>query len=110
MGTLLNTVSRVTKGWIPILQKAAERVPVIVASQCINGGVCDRVYDTGRDLLRAGVIEAYDMLSETALVKLMWTLGQTADLDVVRSIITTDVAGEISVDQSRTEPSFGGPL
>ncbi|MGZ4901370.1 MAG: Glu-tRNA(Gln) amidotransferase subunit GatD [Halobacteriota archaeon] len=102
-------LGHVSKEWIPFLQRAAERVPVIMASQCINGRVCDRVYDTGRDLLRAGVIEAYDMLSETALVKLMWTLGQTSDLYEIRSIITTDVAGEISVDQSRIQPSFGGP-
>ena len=34
------------------------------------------VYDTGRDLLTAGVISGGDMLPETALVKLMWALAQ----------------------------------
>ncbi|MDD1721018.1 MAG: Glu-tRNA(Gln) amidotransferase subunit GatD [Euryarchaeota archaeon] len=103
-------LGHVSKEWIPHLQKATKHVPVIMTSQCINGSVCDRVYDTGRDLLRAGVIEAYDMLSETALVKLMWALGQTSDLDEVQSLVTSDVAGEVSIDQSRTQLTFGGSL
>ncbi len=103
-GTGLGHVSR---EWIPHLQKATERIPVVMTSQCMNGRVCDRVYDTGRDLLRAGVIEGYDMLSEAALVKLMWTLGQTSDFDEIRSIMGANVAGEVSIDQSRTEQPFG---
>ncbi len=104
-GTGLGHVSR---EWIPYLQKATQRIPVVMTSQCINGRVCDRVYDTGRDLLRAGVIEGHDMLSETALVKLMWALGQTSELDEVRTIMTNDVAGEISIDQSRAKLELGG--
>jgi glutamyl-tRNA(Gln) amidotransferase subunit D len=52
---------------------------VVMTSQCIEGRVCDRVYDTGRDLLDAGVVEGEDTLPETALVKLMWTLANEAD-------------------------------
>jgi L-asparaginase/Glu-tRNA(Gln) amidotransferase subunit D len=36
------------------------------------------------------------MLAEVALVKLMWTLGQTSHPAEVRRIMQTDVAGEIS--------------
>ena len=56
-------------------------MPVIVTSQCLNGRVCDRVYDTGRDMLKAGAIEGEDTLPETALVKLMWVLGQTDEFE-----------------------------
>jgi len=52
---------------------------VVMTSQCIEGRVCDRVYDTGRDLLDAGVVEGEDTLPETALVKLMWTLANEDD-------------------------------
>ena len=52
---------------------------VVMTSQCIEGRVCDRVYDTGRDLLDAGVIEAGDTLPGTALVKLMWALANEDD-------------------------------
>eukprot|EP00831_Metopus_contortus_P010552 TRINITY_DN14109_c0_g1_i2.p1 TRINITY_DN14109_c0_g1~~TRINITY_DN14109_c0_g1_i2.p1 ORF type:complete len:338 (-),score=54.81 TRINITY_DN14109_c0_g1_i2:20-1033(-) len=42
---------------------------VVMTSQCQAGNVCDRVYETGRDLLDAGVIEGGSMLPEVALVK-----------------------------------------
>jgi len=71
-------------------------VIVAMTSQCIWGRVDMNVYDTGRDLLSAGVIPLEDMLSETALVKLMWTLGQTQNLDEARKLLTTNIAGEIS--------------
>jgi glutamyl-tRNA(Gln) amidotransferase subunit D len=52
---------------------------VVMTSQCIEGRVCDRVYDTGRDLLDAGVVEGEDTLPGTAKVKLMWALANSAD-------------------------------
>ncbi|XVH32045.1 Glu-tRNA(Gln) amidotransferase subunit GatD [Haloferacaceae archaeon DSL9] len=52
---------------------------VAMTSQCLEGRVCDRVYDTGRDLLGAGVIEAEDTLPGTAKVKLMWALANVDD-------------------------------
>ena len=54
------------------------------------------VYDTGRDLLNLGVIACDDMFPETALVKLMWTLGQTSDPEEAKSLLTTNIAGEFS--------------
>jgi glutamyl-tRNA(Gln) amidotransferase subunit D len=77
-----------------------------MTSQCVYGRVCDRVYDTGRDLLSAGAIEGDDMLSETALVKLMWVLGQTSDRFEIARLLKTDVAGEISADATRTRSMF----
>ncbi|MFB6270876.1 MAG: Glu-tRNA(Gln) amidotransferase subunit GatD, partial [Halobacterium sp.] len=50
---------------------------VVMTSQCLEGRVCDRVYDTGRDLLDAGVVEGEDVLPGTAKVKLMWALANT---------------------------------
>ncbi|WP_256296583.1 Glu-tRNA(Gln) amidotransferase subunit GatD [Haloarchaeobius salinus] len=70
---------------------------VVMTSQCIEGRVCDRVYDTGRDLLDAGVVEGEDMLPGTAKVKLMWAL---ANADDVAKTMRTPLAGEIT-EQSR---------
>jgi glutamyl-tRNA(Gln) amidotransferase subunit D len=67
---------------------------VVMTSQCMNGRVCDRVYDTGRDLLDAGVIEGGDMLPEAALVKLMWVLGNEKDREKARVLMQTDLRGE----------------
>ena len=71
---------------------------VVMTSQCIEGRVCDRVYDTGRDLLDAGVVEAGDTLPETAYVKLMWALE---NVESVEETMRRPVAGEL---QERSVP------
>lgn len=93
-GTGLGHVS--TK-WIPSIKKATgAKIPVLVTSQCLNGRVCDRVYDTGRDILKAGGIEGEDTLPETALVKMMWVLGQTDDFETAVKMLKGDLAGEVT--------------
>lgn len=78
--------------------KRAVREGVIVAmtSQCIWGRVNMNVYNQGRDLLALGVIPLEDMLPETALVKLMWVLGQTGEVEEAKSLLTTNFADEFS--------------
>ncbi|MFB6185167.1 MAG: Glu-tRNA(Gln) amidotransferase subunit GatD [Haloarculaceae archaeon] len=71
---------------------------VVMTSQCLEGRVCDRVYDTGRDLLDAGVVEGEDTLPGTAKVKLMWVLANAGD---VTEAMRTSLAGEI---QDRSTP------
>jgi glutamyl-tRNA(Gln) amidotransferase subunit D len=90
-------LGHVSTEWIPQIGRAVSSgVPVVITSQCLHGRVCDRVYDTGRDMLRAGAIEGEDMLAEVALVKLMWALGQSGDPAVIADIMTKSIAGEIS--------------
>jgi|WetSurMetagenome_2_1015567.scaffolds.fasta_scaffold00177_16 glutamyl-tRNA(Gln) amidotransferase subunit D len=69
---------------------------VVMTSQCMHGRVCDRVYDTGRDLLNAGVIEGGDMLAEAALVKMMWVLGNEPDREKAAVLMQADLKGECS--------------
>jgi len=69
---------------------------VIMTTQCLQGRVCDRVYDTGRDLMAAGVIGGEDMLPEIALVKLMWVLGQTDDQEEIKRMMQANLKGEIN--------------
>ncbi|MCU4924510.1 Glu-tRNA(Gln) amidotransferase subunit GatD [Halobacteria archaeon AArc-dxtr1] len=76
----------------------ADGTTVVMTSQCLEGRVCDRVYDTGRDLLEAGVVEGEDVLPETATVKLMWALANAED---VEEAMGTSLAGEI---QDRSVP------
>lgn len=52
-----------------------EGVKVYMTTQCIWGRTNLNVYDTGRKLLAMGVVPLENMLSETALVKAMWALG-----------------------------------
>jgi glutamyl-tRNA(Gln) amidotransferase subunit D len=89
-------LGHVSAEWIPKVARAVEQgIPVVMTSQCLYGAICDRVYDTGRDLLQAGIIEGEDMLPETALVKLMWVLGQTTNMTEVRRMMHENIAGEI---------------
>ncbi len=90
-------LGHVSTEWIPLIKNANDAgIPVVMTSQCINGRVCDRVYDTGRDIIKAGAIEGEDMMPEVALVKLMWVLGQTSDIAKVKEIMRTNISGEIT--------------
>ena len=84
---------------IPALGDLADDGTVVtMTSQCLEGRVCDRVYDTGRDLLNAGVVEAGDTLPGTAKVKLMWAL---ANHENPRTAMGEDLVGEL---QERSVP------
>jgi glutamyl-tRNA(Gln) amidotransferase subunit D len=90
-------LGHVSTEWVPIIRTTTNAgIPIVMVSQCINGRVCDRVYDTGRDILKAGAIEGEDMLPEVAIVKLMWALGQSSDIGKVRELMRTNIAGEIT--------------
>ncbi|WP_135303986.1 Glu-tRNA(Gln) amidotransferase subunit GatD [Haloarcula amylovorans] len=89
-------LGHVNTAWIDVIEDL--NIPVVMTSQCIEGRVCDRVYDTGRDLLDAGVIEGEDMLPGTAKVKLMWVLENADD---VADAMGESLAGEI---QDRSTP------
>jgi glutamyl-tRNA(Gln) amidotransferase subunit D len=88
-------LGHVPKGLLASIRGAqANGVVFIMTSQCIWGRVNMNVYSSGRDLLAAGVIPAGDMLTETALVKLMWVLGQTHDPDEAKELFHENMAGE----------------
>ena len=74
---------------------------IVMTSQCLAGAVCDRVYETGRDLLAAGVIEGGSMLPEVALVKLMWVLGNTTRREDAVRLMQTNLKGEMDYDIGR---------
>lgn len=90
-------LGHVSSEWIPALRRATSMgVFVGMTSQCRYGRVNMYVYENGRDIMRAGVTPLEDMLSETALVKLMWVLARASDLEEVRNYMLTPIAGEMS--------------
>jgi glutamyl-tRNA(Gln) amidotransferase subunit D len=81
----------------PSLKHAVDKgIFVGMTSQCIWGRVDMNVYSTGIDLQKIGVTPLEDMLPETALVKLMWVLGQTDNARKIAEMMQTNMAGEIS--------------
>ncbi len=90
-GTGLGHVSRKA---FPYIKEYIESGGFVgMTSQCIWGSVRLTVYETGRDLLSMGVVPLGDMLSEVALVKAMWALGNKLDL---KEVMPKNLRGEIS--------------
>ena len=82
---------------IPRIKQLAKQGTIFVmSSQCIFGRVNMRVYSTGRDLIKAGVISCEDMLPETTYVKLMWALAHGKDRREIEQLMKTNIAREIS--------------
>ena len=84
--------------WVETIKKhAKDGVPFIVTSQTIYGRVHPSVYTNLRLLFHdAGAISGEDMLTETAFVKLGWVMGHTKDIDEIKSMMMTNIAGELS--------------
>ena len=90
-------LGHVASDWVDTIRSATDAgVPVVITSQCIRGRICDRVYDTGRDMLAAGGIEGGDALAEVSLVKLMWALANTSTVEEATALMKVPLAGEIS--------------
>ncbi len=89
-------LGHVNENLIPVIKNAVDKnIPIFMTPQTVNGIVNMRVYATGRKLMNIGVVPCEDMLSETALVKLMWCLGQTDEMRLVKEMMLTNYAGEI---------------
>lgn len=87
------------KKWlVDALTKAtAEGKIIINITQCAGGSVHMERYETGLQLLEAGVISGKDSTVEAALTKLMYLLGKNLPVEEVRRRMSKSFAGEISV-------------
>ncbi|KAH8117175.1 asparaginase-domain-containing protein [Phellopilus nigrolimitatus] len=94
------------------LREASDRGVVIVAiTQCAKGTVSD-VYETGRALLRAGVVPGGDMTAECALTKLGYLLSKSQfSIEKVRELIRLPLRGELtSTGGASAKPSMARHL
>jgi len=90
-------LGHVSDAMFPAIERAVKNdIVVAMSSQCIWGRVHMNVYSTGRDLLRMGVIPLGDMLPETALVKMMWLFGNETDPAEVKTMMISNLEGELS--------------
>ncbi len=93
-GTGLGHVSR--KLLESIIKYSSAGGIVCMTSQCVWGRVDMNVYDTGRDLLSAGVLPLEDTLAETALVKLMWSLANSSSPEETKRLMRSNLSGEMT--------------
>lgn len=73
----------------------SRNIPVAVTTQCWRKGTDFSIYEVGRKTSRAGVIPGGNMTTEALVTKLMWTLGQTRNLEEVKKIMQTNLCGEV---------------
>lgn len=90
-------LGHVNKPLYPAIKRAqAKGVHMFMAVQTMWGYCHMFVYDTGRDLMAAGIVPASNMLPETAYIKLGWVLGQTDDQEEVKRLMLTPINDEIT--------------
>lgn len=87
-----------SKEWfLDIVREASESGKIILdVTQCLAGSVNMDIYATGKCLKEAGVVNGYDATTESALGKLFYLLGEIQDNDTVKTMLETDLRGEIS--------------
>ncbi|WP_321480535.1 asparaginase [uncultured Bacteroides sp.] len=86
------------KEWfIRELREANERGIIIVnITQCTSGGVEMERYETGLQLLEAGVVSGHDSTPESALAKLMFLLGHKLSNKEIKYKMNSSIAGEVT--------------
>ncbi len=79
------------------LKKFIKKGIVFMTSQTINGRVNMNVYETGRDLLKLGVLgNLQNIIPETAYVKLLWAIGNTKSIEQAKELMNKNIAGEFT--------------
>ena len=95
----LGGMNYIRRNLVAAIGKLIERgIPVITSSQCLYERSDLTRYEVGRLALLEGAISAQDMTSESAITKLMWSLGQGMDVHQIARLFETDLVGEVTLE------------
>ena len=90
-------LGHVGKSMYNVIKKANEKGMFLgMTSQCIDGRIRMTVYESGRDLLNLGIIPLSNMISEVALVKAMWAIGNFDSNEDVKEKMLENIASEMT--------------
>lgn len=90
-------LGHVNKALYPAIERANKKgVHMYMSVQTLWGYAHMNVYDTGRDMMARGIVPAWNMIPETAYIKLGWVLGQTDDPAEVKRMMLTPINDEIT--------------
>ena len=80
-----------------VVKKANEKGLFLgMTSQCIDGRIRMTVYESGRDLMELGIIPLEDIIPEVALVKAMWALGNSENVEDMKKLMLHNTASEFT--------------
>lgn len=89
-----------SKDFLNVFAEASSNgVLLLNVTQCSQGGVNMACYAAGSGLANAGVLSGHDMTVEAALCKMMVILGQVSDMATAKSLMMTDIRGELTLDK-----------
>jgi L-asparaginase len=83
--------------YLDIIQKWIDQgKTVVMTTQVPNEGSDMNIYQVGHELKnKVSIIEAYDMITEAVVSKLMWILGQTNEPELIKSMFYTTISNDI---------------
>ncbi len=88
--------------FIDLIRETVKRGVVILnITQCNTGMVDMQRYETGRELLKAGVISGSDATFEAAITKLMFLIGHKYEKEDVKIRMKVPLIGEITRPEDR---------
>lgn len=81
-----------------LLKTAVDRGVIIInVSQCMGGEAIQGKYKASEGLHKLGVLNGFDLTTEAALTKLMFTLGQEHSLNSAIEQMITPISGEMTL-------------
>ena len=84
--------------FIDALRQAINKGIIIYnVTQCKGGAVDMGKYETSMQLSQIGVIGGYDITTESAIVKMMYLLGQGFKTDEMKKLLQLSLRGELTV-------------
>jgi len=93
----LGGVPYIGENLLPALDLAGKmRIPIVVTTQCVYGGVDLSVYEVGRKTLDLGVISGVDMTVEAIITKLMLLLPRYS-FSMLKKIFHDPFCDEVNV-------------
>lgn len=83
--------------FLSAVREASQRGKIILnVTQCLGGSVNMDIYANGKTLKEAGVINGYDITTESALAKLFFLMGMSSDDSWIKKALVQNLRGEIS--------------
>ncbi len=85
--------------WIEKIKTFSKKgTPIFITTQVPFGEVDMKMYEVGQKAEKAGAISSINMITETAIVKLMWILGNYPkyDLKKIKNLFLKNICGELS--------------